>query len=107
MSLGYGSDGRRIKLYGTSVVLDQFRRVQLAYTYLPNEVEKAFSSGSFTSEEPKITDFGSREERMAFHNLIGTTGTDWPLMSERIGTKSPTQVSFGIVNAETMGDPNF
>lgn len=92
MALGYRADGRRIHGYSTGEVIDQFRRVQLVYTYLPNEIEKTVFSESYISEEPKITDFWSREERTAFHNLISTTGTDWQLMSERIGTKSPTQV---------------
>ncbi|KAL8824504.1 MAG: hypothetical protein Q9191_005010, partial [Dirinaria sp. TL-2023a] len=84
-------NGRRRDRYSTSPLVVQFRRVQLVYTYLPNEVEKAVYSETFTSEEPRITDFWSREERTAFHNLISTTGTNWQLMSERMGTKSATQ----------------
>ncbi|KAI4259185.1 MAG: hypothetical protein LQ352_000859 [Teloschistes flavicans] len=89
---GHGPDGRRLHRYSSSEIIDQFRRVQLVYTYLPDEIEGSIDKKSPSGEEVKITDFWTREERRAFHRLINTTGTDWQLMSDKIGSKTPTQV---------------
>ncbi|KAL8694812.1 MAG: hypothetical protein Q9218_000571 [Villophora microphyllina] len=89
---GYGPDGRRLHRYTSSDIVDQFRRVQLVYTYLPNEIEASTGIESPSGEEVKATDFWTREERRAFHSLIGKTGTNWQLMSKNMRTKSPTQV---------------
>ncbi|KAL9597175.1 MAG: hypothetical protein Q9179_004355 [Wetmoreana sp. 5 TL-2023] len=79
-------------MYSSSDLIDQFRRVQLVYTYLPSEVESETYAELSNGNEAKITDIWSRKEREAFYLFIGVTGTDWRLLSKKIGTKSPTQI---------------
>ncbi|KAL9587979.1 MAG: hypothetical protein Q9203_003203, partial [Teloschistes exilis] len=91
-SRSHGPDSKRLDRYTSSGIIDQFRRVQLVYTYLPDNIETAAEKQLSSGEEVKITDFWTREERRAFHSLINRTGTDWQLMSDRIRSKTPTQV---------------
>ncbi|KAL8700709.1 MAG: hypothetical protein Q9201_005300 [Fulgogasparrea decipioides] len=90
--VGFDNNGRRPSMYSSSDLIDQFRRVQLVYTYLPSEVESETYAELSNGNEAKITDIWSRKEREAFYLFIGVTGTDWRLLSKKIGTKSPTQV---------------